>query len=395
MKAATLNGLRVTSAKVSIPYRGAWYADVSIDPNNVALVPTQGSATLLIGDNITLVGRIDPRSSGSFVSTSSVRVVGGLGWDNPVQALHFHNPNGVLTSTVYAATAPIVGEAVVDSAPTPLGVDFVRSNGPASRVFGDRPWFVDSAGVTRTGIRSAVKLDSSCTLLGWDPIVQRGEFSTDALILPGTTFTDPRIGQSRTVRDVEHSFSSDGSRAIVWCGSAPTSRLANALQTAVREFGGVQYLKTYKYRFVNESGTGLALQAVHRDAGLPDTIPVDVWTGVSGITTHLALSTVVLVWFIDGDPAQPIVLGTESGPVPLSTKIDATAEVEVGPSALSVEIAGGANFLATGSWAAGLAGALTLFVTGLDATSLPAKAATLLSTLGSLPVPATVKTKAT
>lgn len=398
---ATLNGQRVTSVRIEHPYRGAWFADVRVDTGTIGTVGTSGPATLTVGDTVVMVGKIDPRSSGTFGPTASVRVVGGLGWDKTVQALHFHNDNGVSSTMVYAATASPIGEVIVDAAPVVLGLDYVRSAGAASRVFGDRIWWVDVSGVTHTGERLPATLDKLAVLTGWDPVSQRAELACESLVIPGTILTDSRIGASVIVRDVVQTFDDHGSHITATCCLAPVSRLAAALKSAVREFSGAQYLKVYKYRYALTQDGGMALQAVHRNAGLPDLIPVTGWTGVSGMTAGLALSTEVLVSFIEGDPSQPIVVGYSAIPTPISVKIDASATVDIGASAPIVTIAGGAHFLVPAEFAIALQSALYTFANAASAApgaaGISVAAGVLATTIGGggFPSPSTTKTRAT
>jgi len=345
--AATVAGHRALSVRLLMPWVGPWVAEIDLDPEDVALVPTSGKVPIQIGDSVTLLGTIDPRGSGAFVASTKLRVVGGGGgWDKPVKPQHWHAAGGVTSTLVYQATAATVGETVVDLAPVSLGPDFVRSGGPASRVFGDAlTWWVDVSGVTQVGARPSASADASLEILEWDPTTQRAEVTCDALILPGTVLTDKRLSVSPVVRDVEQTFSHGGSRASVWCATAtPTAgRLAMALRNLVREAGRTDYLRVYRYRFIEERGGGLALQAVDRALGFPDVIPAPVWTGVPGGTGKLAPSTEVLVEFVDGDPRQPIVRGFSTVALPLEATLDATTSVHVAPSAGALDLAGGGH----------------------------------------------------
>lgn len=395
--AATLNGLRATRVRLLIPWRGAWVADVELDPDSVSQAPTGGPATLVVG-GATLTGTVDPRGTGSFVAGAAARVVAGAGgWDEPVTASHFHADNGVRSTNVYAATASLVSETVNDLAPATLGIDFVRSAGPASRVLDAVDWWVDLTGVTQVGARPTPTADPSLQIIAWDALEQRAELQCEALVLPGTVLSDPRFnGVTPTVRDVEQSFDGHAFRATAWCSSAPVSRLASALRRAVREMGGRTYLTVYEYRIVQQNSDGrLQLQAVHPTDGLPDTLPVSIWTGTQGVSASVLPGAQVLVEFVAGDPTRPVARGFALGATPVSLTLDATTAVHVGPDAASVDVAGGASALVPAPWAAALAQALLAFANGLNPTTLAGQAATLVTALGLLPPAATTKTKAT
>jgi len=350
---ATLNGSRAVSVRILAPWRGAWSADVVMDPADVDASTLIGAATIVIGEThgpvSTLQGTIDPRYSGTFIDRPFVRVVGGAGaWDKTVTAQHFHNDGGVTSSQVYQATAAQIGERVVDLAPTLLGADFVRSVGPASRVLADVDWFVDLDGVTQVGPRPSVPDDASLTVLDWDPIAQRAELQSDGLILPGAIIADARIGAAAvTVRDVEQTFTGAGTHAIAWCAIAPATRLLSAFGSLVRELGGIAFVKRYRYRVVLEGSDGrLQLQAVQPSKGVPDTLPLTVWPGASGLAARLKPSSEVLVEFVAGDKTQPIVSGFSSAAIPLENTIDASVAVHVGPSAAAIQLAGGGHSIA-------------------------------------------------
>jgi hypothetical protein len=324
---ATLNGARVVSARIVTPWRGVWFAELDLDPD-VAVVPT-GKATLTIG-TATLVGTVDPRASGRFVKTVRVRLVGGAGgWDKGVAPQHWHNDAGVKTATVYAATASAVGEVVKVAKPVSLGADFARTAGPASRVFGGDDWYVDAAGVTQVASRPAATPDVSVEILSFDASAKSLEVSADALVLPGTTFTDARFDGELVARDVEQTFDTAGSRATVWCGAAAVGRLDSAIEAMVREMSGEKYLRQYRYRFVNMTADRLNLQAVEK--GAPDLQPVAVWPGMAGLAAQLQPSQTVIVAFLNGDPALPVIVGFD-GNTPRSVSVDATERVHLAPS---------------------------------------------------------------
>lgn len=405
MPTALLNGVAALAVRIVTPERGAWVAEVDLDPIVAAAFPfsVPAPAVLLIGTAITLRGTIDPRGSGRFVSTVRVRIVGGGGgWDKPVTQQDYQNDAGVLSTLVYTAAGAEVGEAVVDALPSVLGFHFVRVAGPASAVFRDRHWYVDSLGVTQVSPRIFAVPDPSLEILSWEPTTQRAEVASDALLLPGTPLVDPRIGGTPVVvRDVEQTFTRSGSRAVAWCSASSVSRLASALINMVRQFGQTAYLKPYRYRFVlaapglpGEVGDRLQLQAVHPNMGAPDVLPISVW-GPSGISAKLTPSTEVLVHFIEGDPGQPVVLGISPAGLPLELDLDASVAVSIGHTAPIVELAGGAAPLATAPWAVALQAALVVFATGVNPGNLAAKGALLLTALGLLPSPSTTKVTAT
>ncbi|WP_437647874.1 hypothetical protein [Sorangium sp. So ce362] len=89
-----------------------------------------------------------------------------------------------------------------------------------------------------------------------------------------------------------------------------TDRLLETLKAIVREFfPRYDFLGRYRYRVIAMEGELAVLQAVRRDAGLPDLPPVPVVAGMAGLIAELAPSAIVLVEFIEGDPRLPIITG--------------------------------------------------------------------------------------
>lgn len=141
----------------------------------------------------------------------------------------------------------------------------------------------------------------------------------------------------------------------------------------------------------------MQLQIGQPTDGLPDTLPIEPWTGLSGASAKYALGSTVRVSFFAGDPSRPIVDSYQPGALPLTSTVDATEEVVVGPSAPLVVLAGGKDFLALATPYQELLAALAAFVSGLNPTTLAAQAGTLATFLASpaMASPFTTKTKAT
>jgi hypothetical protein len=351
---ADLNGVRVLRVRLVTCWRGPWFADCDLDPDSAPVtaadVPS-GAVTLTIsppdGTPIVLKGTIAPTMSGRFVSSVPVRVLaGGGGWSKTVPRQQFHSDGGVSSLSVERATSAACGETVVDTAPLSLGTDWTRIAGRASRIFGNRDWYVDPSGVTQVSSRPSATPDASVELLTWEPTHQHGIISADALVLPGTQIADARFDGPITVRDVSQTFGPEGSRAEVWCGATRGGQLLGTLSNMVRELGALETLKEYRYRIVTQAGDGrLTLQAVPNadgtDSGAPDLSPASVWPGMSGLSALYKLSSDVLVTLVNGDPGFPIVTGFD-GSLPQEVTLDATGTVHVGPSALMVKLAEGA-----------------------------------------------------
>ncbi len=223
-----------------------------------------------------------------------------------VLPLDMSNPATVLSTAVYSATAAEVGEVVIDSLPMPLGQHYLRTAGPASRVFGKAHWYVNPQGVTIVGPRIPLPYDPlSVDILSWDPLTRVAELASDAPISPGTILIDPlRFTTPLVVQDVEQTWSAEGgARATCWCGDGQGSRLQKALTAMVTEKAGLAYLKSYDYRIVlqDPATEALALQVIDPLCGAPlGIIPIDMWMGVPGISAKMLLGAEVVVIFRNG-----------------------------------------------------------------------------------------------
>jgi len=335
-----VNDLRAASVRLLTPWRGAWLADADIDLDDAGTVPS-GRVALKIGA-ASLSGTVDPRRSGRFGKHAKIRIVGGAdGWDHPVSPKHFHNDAGVALSAVINATAAEVGETVEVQTSSRLGVDFVRALGPASRVLEGLDWYVTPAGKTVVGTRSSSAAAQGLEVLGFEPAEQRADVAADELVFPGMTFTDTRFG-TFTARDVDQTFGDAGARAIVWCGDQDSTRLIAALTSLIHEKAGIVFLKTYRYRIVTEGVDGrLTLQSVKKADGVPDVLPISVWSGMAGLSAKFKPGTEVLVEFTAGDPSQPKVRSFDGEAVPLELTMNASVMVTIGADAPITKIGDG------------------------------------------------------
>jgi hypothetical protein len=115
------------------------------------------------------------------------------------------------------------------------------------------------------------------------------------------------------------------------------TRFIRLIQSIVREtFPNYTFLSKYRYRIIQMSEHKLELQAVSKANGLPDTLPIPVWPGMSGLSAKFTPGSQVLVSFIEGSPTMPYVEAFEdrdgAGFLPLNLMLDATNGVVIGTS---------------------------------------------------------------
>lgn len=320
-------GLRGKSARLLIPWRGAWLADFDFDINADHVVPS-GRVELVVGKS-TLAGTVDANGAGRFGEYAKASVLAGAGgWQKTVTPRHFKNDAGVRLKAVVDATLAEIGETVASVPEKTFGADYARAAGPASRILEGLDWHVRLDGVTELNPWPTTTKPAALEVLSYDPESRAAQIASDDVVLPGTVITDSRFG-TLTVREVEQTFDDSGVKATAWCGDAPNVGLANDLVTFVREKSGMKHSRAYRFRVVVQEGERLTLQAVDSVDGMPDMRAIEVWPGVPGVTATHKPGSIVLVEFPSGDPGKVVVRSFGPGK-PLALKLDADTIVGIG-----------------------------------------------------------------
>lgn len=346
----TINGIPCSSARVFMPWAGVWLAEVElVDPQSVS-----GRVVVKIG-GLELRGTVDSSLDGTFAGRQTVTVVAGAGsWGKTLEPKHSQNDGGIQRSRIAVEVAQEVGEIIVVDAgmDSSAGVLFERAAMPASRIlsllFPTAQWWVGTDGITRVGTRSTFDA-TGLRIYRFDPTRRafelRFEGSDVTQVVPGAKVADPmRVGSSGlTISDVEITYGRDGLRAFAF---ERTER--NAIADAVQKLAaagdpGRRFHGLYEYRVYNmaDDDKRAQLQSVDKTlTGLPDALPVKVRMGVAGASAELKGGSLVLVQFVNGDPARPVVVAFEEeggpGHVPPELRLDGEL----------VSIAGGAQFAA-------------------------------------------------
>jgi hypothetical protein len=106
-----------------------------------------------------------------------------------------------------------------------------------------------------------------------------------------------------------------------------------------------QYAAPVRYRVVANVVDRLVLQIVKSGTGWPDVLPITPYPGLPGAESVLTPGCIVLVQFIELDPAQPVVTHfspkSDGAFLPISVAIDADALVSIGATATQVQLASG------------------------------------------------------
>lgn len=311
MSTSTLSGLTVTRARVQLPAWGMWFADVEVDSTDTL----SGSVDLVIAD-ATFVGTI--LTGGAVSGRGRWRIVGGAGgWGSEIAEKHYANDAGVNRSLVLGDAASDAGETIEDVPAGVVGTSWTRRAGPASDTLEQlypSGWYVGVDGVTRIGAwPSTTYTGGAPAVEPFDPARGRVVLAADeiATLVPGVTVYDA------VSVDVEHRIDAGKLRTVVWTERSGSSRALGAMRAIVDAFSAeYRYRGAWEYRVVSQTGERLNLQVVRRSTGMPDLRRVRVRPGVPGVSADHKLGGLVLVTFVDGDPARPAVVGFDDAESP-------------------------------------------------------------------------------
>lgn len=310
----SIGGVAVTRARICIPNRGVWFAD--LDLADATLVA--GRQTLKIGSS-ELSGAVDASASGTFGLARKLRLVGGAGgWGKLISARNYHADNGVRALTVAEDAATAAGETLAAGAApadASVGIDYVRNAGPAARALeaacGGALWWIGLDGKTHIGARPETRpAPDTYEVLEHDPRNRLVTLAVDnvAAVMPGARLTE-RLDLPITVREVEIVIDSSSIRVTAWYGGDSTTdaRLPAIMRAIVERVTDSRLHGVFRYRVIRMIADRCELQAVSRADGLPDILPISMW-GAPGVHAKLSPGAEVLVAFVEGDRAQPVVI---------------------------------------------------------------------------------------
>jgi hypothetical protein len=317
---ATLAGARVRRLSLKVPNIGVWSAEVElIEASELA---DGAQVELRIGAS-TWRGTVAPGGNGVFALTRKCMVRGGRGnWSRTLTAKHYHNDFGVRAAEVAADLARETGETLGSFVPASerIGVDYVRqadltAAGSLADIIGGVPWWVGQDGLTNVGMRPATQSNSDrFELLTYEPRLRMatlGVSNSDiGAIQIGATLTDQRIDRPVVVREYTVELEESRLRVNAFCADdeRTAGNLAELLTSIVRRAMDERLLGRFRYRVVNMRADGrVDLQAVNKTSGTPDLRYIAMWPGVAGAHAELTPGAEVLVEFIEGDRAQPII----------------------------------------------------------------------------------------
>ncbi|MBX3203998.1 MAG: hypothetical protein KF764_02955 [Labilithrix sp.] len=350
---------QVITLKTHVPVTGCWSADVDLAPDQPGAPSIGDRASLVLPSGQTAVGTVSDKQT--FGGRSSVRLTGGFTWSTPVPKQDFANPAGVVYANVLAATAAHIGEVppIELGIPEILPEHFVRVAGPASQVFGVRPWYVGLDGVIRIGVRVPAVMPTDLVVTDYGMLTRILSATSESIIEPGTVIVDLNFDAPMYVVESDQTFGSEGSAASLRLSSEPPSGLtdgdavARAIGEMVRAVVRAELLRAQHMTVAITNPDGTLQLAAKASSEVPNVLPVD-WYSAPGYRAEIGLGTKALV--VLDETGVPRAIAFDDDKPPQSITIDALTTVEVGGSNALAKMDGMAAVFAAVATAVGAAG---------------------------------------
>ncbi len=318
---------QVISARVRLPLRGAWVAELVLDAPDVSgavEVDTGAGGLVLFGTVV---------QSGTVEAVTTVRVVGGAGGLSKAQAGKDYS--SVPVSVVLADLCAVSGETLSsDCDPAILAQELSRWTTKPGRVVASLDELIDRLGCSWRilpdgslwiGSETWPIVSPPFVLVLSDPAHGRLEIVPEALtITPGVSFA------GHNITDVEHTIQDRALRSALSYGSAGSTgdRLKAAFGRLVGHYtSGLDRFALYPAEVVTQDADGLVSVRAD-DARLPPVSGVPIRHGIPGVTVEVEKGARVLLGFDAGQPDRPFVALWNSGGLK-ALKIEASGTVTV------------------------------------------------------------------
>jgi len=346
----TINGARVSACSITMPYYGAWVADVDV----VGSAEIASPVSLVVGD-LTLVGTVVRQAE--FTGDRKARIVGGGGgWGKTIPKKGYSHVIGVKASTIVGDAARESGESIVLESDRTLGLLYAREEAPAERVLNlvvGNEWWIDPAGVTQTKARVSLPVVAPFTLVSRNGALDQFEIATESIAgwLPGRTFSSPTVTDVQTISSVTIEASNDGKvRLRVLGTSVAIERLRTNIRAIIRaEIASLSYGVTWEYTIAPSLGmpgieTTVDVTPVSGSV-MPALTRVPLAAGL-GVVSPPLTGAKCRVRFVNGNPWQPEVVSLAATTEHLMTA-EATALLIYNSLVTLMAAAGGGPLLAS------------------------------------------------
>jgi hypothetical protein len=296
---------------VQVSAWGTWWVDATLSQE---IELARGAVAQLVFAGVPMVGTIV--SGGTHGGTSGYRIVGGRGgWGKTIEAKAYADDAGAKLATIISDAARDCEEIVEGVPATRTGPNFARRNVSASSVLNaltPQAWRVDFDGVTRFGPRPTVAYTGSAPRTYASPQAAVVELATDDIsgLLPGVT-----IDGSDPATDVEYLLDEKRLTVRVYAGRASARRPAAIASIVDALMPELKWAGTFEFRVVAQTGERFTLQPVRAATGLPELEHVTV-RGPAGVKAIVTPGELVLVSFVDRDPARPVIVAHDEPDAP-------------------------------------------------------------------------------
>ena len=330
-----LDGERIQSGSITIPYWGALAGDVLLASS--AQVAEQTTLTL---GNLTCAVHVVRQAS--FSGSRSFRIVGGFGgWRKTVDRRYYASPASLTLSTVLHDVATEVGETVSVPASRLLGTQFVRLRGPAVRVLEQlaTDWWISPAGVTTIGPRDTSRITTPLTVVSYSGGRGRFEIATEDMAswMPGRTFVSQTITEPVTVGSVSITLGNDGKSRIEILNTTPSSpgnRLYDPIDELIQSSApDMVFAALWECTIVAVNGSGpwtLDVTPTSPACPLPGMTAIEYRPSLPGAKCKPGTGGLCTVAFLNMDPQRPIIVGFDTTQ-PDQIDIGAGSELAIDP----------------------------------------------------------------
>lgn len=316
---AQLNGVPLTSGRVTVPRYGIWTANVELADDSATL--PAGPAQLVIDDR-TLVGTIT-RVSRTAGKVTAFVVGGAAGWPKVTEAAPYHSDAGITSKRVIGDLAREVGETLAANPvfrSSVVGTSYARERGQATRTLNALAeyWGVREDGLTYVGARPLNLIDPDVALLQHDTSRRMvSVYASRMSALDASCRRDDADDGFESLVFDGYRIEFDGHTVNTWLQvqsqeGGTGDRFTNAIRNLTNPVNDDARLwGLYEYEVQSMAGQRVNLRIVDPTEGVPDLVAVEEWLGPA-IRATFPAGVRVGVMFRNGRRDKPSIVTARS-----------------------------------------------------------------------------------